>query len=222
MNDSIKAFLISLALHLGIFGTFILYEPSQKKEEKKLVVLDMNMIENITQIKKIDIPKEMTESKEQKKQEENKEKEVEKKVEKKIVKKLSKPKKKKIQKKIAKVNKVKPKTKPNKEENIKRVKSGENYQEQYMKTNLAKIIAAIKKHKYYPNTAKKKEIEGKVILKCTIMPNGSIRGITFVKRSSSSILNQNSIDILKKASKEFIAPLKEIEIIIPFNYELIM
>ncbi len=218
MNHSLKAFIISASLYVTLFGAVIFYEPA-KEEKKKIVVIDMNMVENITQIKKVDMPKERDNTEETKKQEESKE---EKKVEKKIVKKLSQPKKKKIQKKLTKIKKIQPKTKPNNENNIKRIKSGESYQEQYMKTNLANIIAAIKRHKNYPHLAKKKEIEGKVILKCIITPKGGVKDIKFVKKSSSSILNQNSIDILKKASKEFITPLKEIEIIIPFNYELIM
>lgn len=221
MNSTTKAFFISLSLHLGVFGAFVLYEP-KKEEKKKLIILSMNMVENITQIKKLDTPKEIDDTKEEKKQEESKEEKVEKKVEKKIVKKLSQPKKKKIQKKLAKIKKIQPKTKPNDKNNIKRIKSGESYQEQYMKTNLENIIAAIKRHKNYPHSAKEKEIEGKVVLKCIITPKGGVKNIGFVKKSSSNILNQNSIDILKKASKEFIVPLKEIEIIIPFNYELIM
>jgi protein TonB len=218
MNHSLKAFIISASLYVTLFGAVIFYKPI-KEEKKKIVVIDMNMVENITQIKKVDMPKEISNTEETKKQEESKE---EKKVEKKIVKKLSQPKKKKIQKKLTKIKKIQPKTKPNNENDIKRIKSGESYQEQYMKTNLANIIAAIKRHKNYPHLAKKKEIEGKVILKCIITPKGGVKDIKFVKKSSSSILNQNSIDILKKASKEFITPLKEIEIIIPFNYELIM
>lgn len=223
MNHSLKAFIISASLYTTLFGAVIFYKPA-KEEKKKIVVIDMNMISTIVQTKKIEEAKEKINTKEEKKIIEEK-KEVEKKIEKKVVKKLTKkqPEKKK-QKKIEKEHLEKPKKQNQKkiDESIKRVKSGESWQECYIRTNLSKIIAAIKKYKKYPYMAKKDRIEGEVIIKCVITPQGGVKNIRFVKKSSSSILNENSIDILKKASKEFEAPMKEMELIIPFNYDLVM
>jgi protein TonB len=246
MKNSLTAFIISLLVHISVFAA-ILYTPIQIKE-KETVILSMNMISEIVQTKKQVEQKQEVTTKEQKKQvEEKKIEKIQKKVEPvkkepKPVKKIKKPKpkkkivkkepKKEIKKPVAKVRKEKPvkevKKEPvekvtsqkKQEESIKRVKSGENYQEKYIKTNLESIIAAIKKHKNYPYLAKKRGFEGKVVVQCTIMANGKIKDIKIIDECKYDILNKNSIKILKLASKEFEAPKKDVQLTIPFNYYL--
>jgi protein TonB len=229
MKNSLTAFIISLLVHISVFAA-ILYTPIQIKE-KETVILSMNMISEIVQTKKQVEQKQEVTTKEQKKQvEEKKIEKIQKKVEPvkkepKPVKKIKKPKpKKKIVKKEPKKEIKKPVAKvtsqKKQEESIKRVKSGENYQEKYIKTNLESIIAAIKKHKNYPYLAKKRGFEGKVVVQCTIMANGKIKDIKIIDECKYDILNKNSIKILKLASKEFEAPKKDVQLTIPFNYYL--
>lgn len=234
--NNFKAFIISLLIHISLFATFLEYQ-MPKKEEKELIVLNMNMVNEITKIKKQTEKKQQTDTKKQKKQIEKK---VEKKIEKKVVKKqvkkqikettpvkkILKPKKivekksvETVEKKVENTFKeVKKSVK--KEESIKRVKSGETYQEKYIKNNLADIIAAIKKYKNYPYLAKKRGMEGKVLIKCIITASGKIKNIQIIEKCNFDILNKNSIDILKLASKEFKAPKKDISLTIPFSYYL--
>ncbi|QKF82774.1 energy transducer TonB [Halarcobacter ebronensis] len=224
MKYSVIAFIISLFVHSLLVAAY--FSINTTKEKKEIIVLNMNMIDKIIETKKVEKAEQKINTKDEKKSVERIEKKPLIKKEKKIVKKtLEKEKIKEEQKeelkKIVKSKEIEKKPIIKKEEDsIKRVKNGENYQEKYIKSNLSKIIAAIKKHKKYPYLAKKMQMEGKVIIKCIITSKGEIRNIDFVEKSSFEILNKNSIEILKKASKEFEAPKKEIELTIPFNYEL--
>ncbi|WP_419769265.1 MAG: energy transducer TonB [Candidatus Marinarcus sp.] len=224
MNHTLKAFIISFIIHASLFGTFLeLQKPEPKKKE--MIILSMNMIHEMTQIKQENRPKEQVTTKEQKKQEKKKEikpikaqpkpkpqpkKITPKKIEKEIQKKEP-PKKEELKKSVL---------QEKKEEQIKRVKSGESYQQQYLKNNLASIIAAIKKHKKYPYKAKKHNMEGKVLIECTITNNGKLKNIHILEASKFTLLNENSIEILRIASKEFESPKQEVTLTIPFNYYL--
>lgn len=227
MNSrTFKAFIISLFIHVSLFATFIQWE-NEPLEKKNLVVIDMNMIHQSTQLKKVQEKKEHTSTQKQLKQVEQKEVKPKEKATKKEVKK---PEKKRPIKKEALEKKPEPKKekktiKPQQklkkqEESKKRVKSGESYQQQYIKNNLAHIIAAIKKYKTYPYIAKKRGYEGKVLLQVHITANGQISNIKLLKASPFKVLNENSIDILKQASKEFQVPKKPVTLTIPFNYYL--
>lgn len=222
MNSrTFKAFIISLFIHISLFATFIQWE-NEPIEKKNLVVIDMNMIHQSTQLKKVQEKKEHTSTQKQLKQIEQKEKVIKKEVKKpeknRPIKKEAlekKPEPKKEKKTIKPQQKLK-----KQEESKKRVKSGESYQQQYIKNNLAHIIAAIKKYKTYPYIAKKRGYEGKVLLQVHINTDGSITNIQLQKSAPFKILNENSIEILKRASKEFMRPQKPITLSIPFNYYL--
>ncbi|RXJ60906.1 energy transducer TonB [Candidatus Marinarcus aquaticus] len=223
MNSrTIKAFIISLFIHVSLFATFIQWE-KQSLEKKNLVVIDMSMIHKNTQIKKVKEKKEHTNSKKRIKQVEQKKIKPKKKANKKELKKSEEkqPLKKEDLKKKPEPKNIKPQQQLKKqEESQKRVKSGESYQQQYIKNNLAQIIAAIKKYKNYPYIAKKRGYEGKVLLQVHIHTDGTISNIQLLEASPFKILNENSIEILKQASKEFMRPEKPITLSIPFNYYL--
>ena len=237
MINKLVPFLISLMLHIGIVVSFF-YIDFPKVEEKKLVVLDLNMINEVTKIQKTVEKKELLNTKKILKSEDKKvEKIVEKKVQQKVIKKetIKKTIEKKVLNKDIKKELETTKTiedvvatkknkeiqnKPLKNESEKRIRSDENYQQLYMKNNLAKIIAAIKKYKTYPYIARKRGIEGKSIINCIITKTGQVKEIKISDSSGFKILDVNSIEILKLASKEFTKPQKDIQISIPFNYYL--
>lgn len=229
MNNSRKAFFISLLIHASLFAMFIDFE-QQKPEKKEVVVLNISMIQNISQKEQIqETPQQV-------------EKEIEKEPEKQIKKTKPEP----IKEVIKKVKKeiIKPKTEPQKEitkepvkEEIKeiaqsvtttkeitqtpqKVEPQENYQQKYIDENLASIIAAIKKYKKYPLQAKKRGMTGIVLIKCTIRTDGKLENIKIIEPSKYELLDENSIEILEIASKEFVAPKRDVTISIPFNYSL--
>lgn len=231
MSNSTKAFIISLVIHLSLFSIFIDFE-QKKTEKKEVIVLNMNMIQNISQkelIQEPQVEKKTEEKIEEKAELEKKNQEIKPEAKKEIVKELKK-------------ETIKPKTEPIKEitkepikqeeivQNIptikeiidtpQKVEPQQNYQQKYIDDNLASIIVAIKKYKKYPLQAKKRGMTGIVLVKCTIRTDGKLENIKIIEPSKYELLDENSIEILEIASKEFVAPKRDVTISIPFNYSL--
>ena len=234
MNNSRKAFFISLLIHASLFAMFIDFE-QQKPEKKEVVVLNMSMIQNISQKEQIQETPQQVEEKVEEKPEPEKQlkdtkpepvKEVIKKVKKEIIKPKTEPKKEltkePIKEEIKEVTQNVQNIPTTKEisQTPQKVEPQENYQQKYIDENLASIIAAIKKYKKYPLQAKKRGMIGKVLVKCTIKTNGELVDIKIIETSKYELLDENSIEILEIASKEFVAPKKDVTISIPFNYTL--
>ena len=234
MNNSKKAFFISLLIHVSLFAMFIDFE-EQKIEKKEVVVLNMNMIQNISQKEQIQETPQQVEKKIEKESEPEKQieetkpkpvKEVINKVKKEIIKPKSEPKKEIVKEPIK--EEIKEVTQnvqnvPTTKEIIQtpqKVESQENYEKRYIDENLASIIAAIKKYKKYPLQAKKRGMTGQVLVKCTIKTDGRIENIRIIEASKYELLDENSMEILEIASKEFVAPKRDVTISIPFNYSL--
>lgn len=231
MNNSKKAFFISLLIHASLFAMFIDFE-QQKPEKKEVVVLNMNMIQNISQKEQIqetpqEVEKEIAKEPEIEKQikeiKPEPVKEVIKKVKKEIIKPKIEPKKEIAKEPIKEEIKELVENIPTTKEIIqtpKKIEPQENYEQKYIDENLASIIAAIKKYKKYPLQAKKRGMIGKVLVKCTIKTDGKLENIKIIEASKYELLDENSIEILQIASKEFVAPKRDVTISIPFNYSL--
>lgn len=227
MNNSKKAFFISLLIHVSLFAMFIDFE-QQKPEKKEVVVLNMNMIQNISQKEQIQETPQQVEkeiAKEPIKEEIKPEpvKEVIKKVKKEIIKPKIEPKKEIVKEPIKEEIKELVENIPTTKEIIQtpqKIEPQENYEQKYIDENLASIIAAIKKYKKYPLQAKKRGMIGKVLIKCTIKTDGKLENIKIIEASKYELLDENSIEILQIASKEFVAPKRDVTISIPFNYSL--
>ena len=234
MNNSRKAFFISLLIHASLFAMFIDFE-QQKPEKKEVVVLNMSMIQNISQKEQIQETPQQVEEKVEEKPEPEKQlkdtkpepvKEVIKKVKKEIIKPKTEPKKEltkePIKEEIKEVTQNVQNIPTTKEisQTPQKVEPQENYQQKYIDENLASIIAAIKKYKKYPLQAKKRGMTGQVLVKCTIKTDGRIENIRIIEASKYELLDENSMEILEIASKEFVAPKRDVTISIPFNYSL--
>ena len=61
---------------------------------------------------------------------------------------------------------------------------------------------------------------GKTLIQCTITTSGKLIDIKILEGSKYDLLDENSLEILQLASKEFITPQKDVTLTIPFNYEL--
>lgn len=227
MNNSRKAFFISLLIHASLFAMFIDFE-QQKPEKKEVVVLNMNMIQKISQKEQIQetpqqVEKEIEKEPEPEKQIKETKPEPVKEVIKKVKKEIIKPKKE-ITKEPVKeeIKEIAQSVTTTKEitQTPQKVEPQENYQQKYIDENLASIIAAIKKYKKYPLQAKKRGMTGIVLIKCTIRTDGKLENIKIIEPSKYELLDENSIEILEIASKEFVAPKRDVTISIPFNYSL--
>lgn len=252
MNHSLKGFLVSAIVHLFVIISFIYAYDNVKmnKEEKiKKVVIDLNMIEEITKLKQVTAKKEIEKSQKIVKKQvmsQNVSKKTAQKsnkiksnppkaktlinntmpkseLSKEIVKKERKEETQKITQADTQSKKILEELAHKKESTkneIKKIQSDRSYTQQYMKNNLAYIIRAIKKYKKYPFNAKKMGFEGKCIVSCVYTKSGVVKDIKVKKSSGYEILDKNSIEILKLASREFKAPSQNIELHIPFNYYL--
>ncbi|MDD2888526.1 MAG: energy transducer TonB [Aliarcobacter sp.] len=223
MNNSKKAFFISLLIHVSLFAMFIDFE-QQKPEKKEVVVLNMNMIQNISQKEQIqETPQEVEKEIAKEPEIEKQIKEIKPEPVKEVIKPKIEPKKEIAKEPIKEEIKELVENIPTTKEIIqtpKKVEPQENYEQKYIDENLASIIAAIKKYKKYPLQAKKRGMIGKVLVKCTIKTDGKLENIKIIEASKYELLDENSIEILQIASKEFVAPKRDVTISIPFNYSL--
>lgn len=70
----------------------------------------------------------------------------------------------------------------------------------YGNEKIRKIRDSIEKAKIYPLLARKKGIEGKVILRFRIKPNGEVEEVRILKGSGFEILDKISIETIKRAA----------------------
>jgi len=95
----------------------------------------------------------------------------------------------------------------------------ENYQKTYIDKNLSKIRKLIEENIYYPRKARRKHIEGEVILKFCITKNGEIEKLNVVS-SSSDILTHAAKQVIIMIENQLPKPKEDITITIPLNYRL--
>lgn len=90
---------------------------------------------------------------------------------------------------------------------------------EYLDKYLSQIRDLINQNVKYPSKAKKLCIEGTVLVKFKITPNGSVEDITII--DGHKFLQDATIEAIEEASKSFPKTNKSIEIQIPIEYKLI-
>jgi len=88
----------------------------------------------------------------------------------------------------------------------------------YLKENFAYIRDLIQKNAAYPKLARQMGWEGRVTVSFLISSNGNTKNIRIKQSSGIEILDQSSIEAVKKASP-FPKPPAEAQIIIPISYK---
>ncbi len=235
MNRYFTSFLLVLTIYIACaFGAFYVFKDDLKlvhKEIEKTEKISLNEI-NFTK------PKELVETvkKEQKKvikkSKHSKEKLIHKKVIDKVVKnnidKQVKKSLKKVDKKKSNTNKIveqKNKIKneykisktPQKNESL--IKDDKNVKKDYKDRNLALIISLIKQNIVYPSIARKRNIQGVVEVKFSVLRNGEVENIVIL--SGHKFLKKATIKAIKKASKSFPKADKNVELKLPVSFTLI-
>ncbi|MDF1880155.1 energy transducer TonB [Sulfurimonas sp. MAG313] len=94
-----------------------------------------------------------------------------------------------------------------------------SYEARYLEENLALINTLIKKNLNYPRLAKKRGLEGKVIVSFTLGLEGKVFGVQ-VQGNVSSILKKSAIKTVKRASASFPHPSQILALRIPIVYKL--
>ncbi|MBN2817064.1 MAG: TonB family protein [Campylobacterales bacterium] len=92
-------------------------------------------------------------------------------------------------------------------------------QELYIDENLAEITKLLQEHLYYPRSARKRGIEGEVLVKFFLSKSAEVKGIE-VLSSQHSILSKGAIETIESLSGVFPMPKEALELTIPINYSL--
>ncbi|MBI3592893.1 MAG: energy transducer TonB [Nitrospirae bacterium] len=101
------------------------------------------------------------------------------------------------------------------------VNSSKSYtaEDRYVKVNFAYIRDIIQKNIAYPHMARKRGLEGKVVVSFTVCADGEVQDITITESSSFEILDKSAVEAVRKASPFPKPPLKA-TLIIPVVYKL--
>ncbi len=89
----------------------------------------------------------------------------------------------------------------------------------YIQNNLNKIVLLIKENLYYPRRARKRGIQGTIVVKFFLHKDGSVSH-TQVLSSKSDILSRAAMKTINNLSGKFPKPSEELTLSVPINYEL--
>jgi len=114
---------------------------------------------------------------------------------------------------------LKPKEKsPQEIENERRIKQ-EHITKEYVNLNTQKISELLRENLYYPRSARKRGITGKIVVKFRLKTDAVIDNIIVVK-SKSDILSRAAIKTIQNLSGEFPKPQEDITLHVPIGYTL--
>jgi protein TonB len=88
-----------------------------------------------------------------------------------------------------------------------------------MEKNLEKIVALLKENLYYPRRARKRGVEGEVLVSFRLLKNAEVCDIK-VLNSPSDILSRGAIRTLEELSSKFPKPEQELNLKVPIYYKL--
>lgn len=91
--------------------------------------------------------------------------------------------------------------------------------ENYLKINTQKISELIRENLYYPMTARKRNITGRVSVRFTICSDAKVNNIEVID-SSSGILSRAALKSIEELSGKFPKPKQEIILSLPIDYNL--
>lgn len=98
----------------------------------------------------------------------------------------------------------------------KEVKSPEK---EYVEEHLSEIIALIQDNLYYPRRARKRGVQGKVIIRFTLSKNAEVSEIE-VLSSKSDILSRGAIKTIENIEYKFPKPKERLTFNVPISYSL--
>ena len=92
-------------------------------------------------------------------------------------------------------------------------------EKEYIDENIAKIIALLKENLYYPRRARKRGIQGEVLVRFTLSSKAEVSNIE-VLSSSSEVLSRGAIQTINNVNNILPKPKQEITFNIPISYIL--
>jgi len=92
-------------------------------------------------------------------------------------------------------------------------------QEEYLNRHLQEIAKLLQENLYYPRRARKRGIEGKVVVRFAIKKDGEVEAIEIIS-SNADILSRGAIRTLEDLSGEFPKPDEKLILTVPISYHL--
>lgn len=92
-------------------------------------------------------------------------------------------------------------------------------EEVYLNAHLTEIMALLRKNLYYPRMARKRGIEGKVIVRFELMTNGEIKNIAIVE-AERDILGRAAVTTIERLAGKFPLPSDRLVLNVPIMYQL--
>ncbi len=89
----------------------------------------------------------------------------------------------------------------------------------YIKAHIAEIMSLLRKNLYYPRMARKRGIEGTVMVQFELLANGEINNIT-VLESERDILASATVTTIERMEGKFPLPSEPLLLNVPIVYEL--
>ena len=92
-------------------------------------------------------------------------------------------------------------------------------QKQYVQTNFSAIKSMLQENFYYPLSARKRGIQGEVVVKFTLLKNSTIKDI-IVTKTPHEILSDAAVKTIESLNGKLPAPSEELLLELPINYNL--
>jgi len=89
----------------------------------------------------------------------------------------------------------------------------------YIEAHLEEIMALLRKNLYYPRMARKRHIEGRVMVRFELLENGKIRNIT-ITESEREILASAAVTTIERLEGRFPLPAERLVLNVPIIYSL--
>jgi len=92
-------------------------------------------------------------------------------------------------------------------------------EEEYIDENIQKIAKLLEENLYYPRSARKRGIVGKVVVKFTLLLDARVESVSIIS-SQSTILSRAAKKTIEDLSGKFPKPKERLSLEIPINYTL--
>ncbi len=92
-------------------------------------------------------------------------------------------------------------------------------QEQYVQENIDKIVALLQENLYYPRRARKRGVQGDVVVQFTLSTQAKISQIKIIS-SKSEVLSRGAIQTIKNIEYKLPKPKEKLTFTVPISYSL--
>jgi len=91
--------------------------------------------------------------------------------------------------------------------------------EHYIKSNISEIMSLLRKHLYYPRMARKRHIEGKVVVEFELLVDGTIQNIKVIE-AHRDILGRAAVTTIERLEGKLPKPSEKLLLSVPIMYRL--